>query len=181
MEKGYMTGDGNGKPLGLFTASANGISTARDVTTAGAGVVAGDDLIDALYSLKEGYMKSPTTAWVFHRDIVKRIRKLKATGGEYLFDDSNTVQFGLNGGAEFPTLLGKPVIMSEYAPNTFTSGNYIGLIGDMRFYYYADALALAIQVLNELYAETNQTGFIGRAETDGMPALEEAFARIKLQ
>jgi HK97 family phage major capsid protein len=181
MEKAYMTGDGNGKPLGLFTASANGISTARDVTTAGAGVVAGDDLIDALYSLKEGYMKSPTTAWVFHRDIVKRIRKLKASNGEYLFDDSNTVQYGLNGGAEFPTLLGKPVIMSEFAPNTYTSGNYIGLIGDMRFYYYADALALAIQVLNELYAETNQTGFIGRAETDGMPALEEAFARIKLQ
>lgn len=181
MEKAYMTGDGNGKALGLFTASTNGISTTRDVTTAGAGVLAGDDLINSLYSLKEGYMKSPTTAWVFHRDIVKRIRQLKASNGEYLFDDSNTVQYGLNGGAEFPTLLGKPVIMSEFAPHDFSSGKYIGLVGDLRFYYYADALALAIQVLTELYAETNQTGFIGRAETDGMPALEEAFARIKLQ
>jgi len=42
------------------------------------------------------------------------------------------------------------------------------------------ALNISIQVLTELYAETNQTGFIGRYELDGMPVLEEAFARLKL-
>jgi HK97 family phage major capsid protein len=31
-EKAFLTGDGSGKPLGVFTASASGISTARDVT-----------------------------------------------------------------------------------------------------------------------------------------------------
>jgi hypothetical protein len=37
-----------------------------------------------------------------------------------------------------------------------------------------------VQRLNELYAETNQVGFIGRLETDGMPVLEEAFVRVTL-
>ena len=32
----------------------------------------------------------------------------------------------------------------------------------------------------ELYAESNQVGFIGRLECDGAPTLAEAFARVKL-
>jgi HK97 family phage major capsid protein len=44
----------------------------------------------------------------------------------------------------------------------------------------ADALSMQIQRLNELYAETNQVGFIGRLGTDGAPVLEEAFVRVKL-
>jgi hypothetical protein len=32
----------------------------------------------------------------------------------------------------------------------------------------------------ELYAATNQNGFISSAESDGMPILEEAFSRVKL-
>ncbi len=37
---------------------------------------------------------------------------------------------------------------------------------------------MTIQRLAELYAATNQVGFIARKETDGMPVLEEAFARL---
>jgi hypothetical protein len=39
---------------------------------------------------------------------------------------------------------------------------------------------MRIQRLVELYAESNQIGFIGRLETDGMPVLEEAFVRVKV-
>ena len=39
---------------------------------------------------------------------------------------------------------------------------------------------MQIQRLVELYAATNQVGFIGRMELDGMPVLEEAFVRVKL-
>jgi hypothetical protein len=41
-------------------------------------------------------------------------------------------------------------------------------------------LSLQFQRLIELYAATNQVGYIGRLESDGMPLLEEAFARVKL-
>jgi hypothetical protein len=34
--------------------------------------------------------------------------------------------------------------------------------------------------LVELYAESNQTGFIARVEIDGMAVLKDAFARVAL-
>ena len=77
-------------------------------------------------------------------------------------------------------LLNLPVMMSEYAPSTLTASQYVGALGDFSNYWIADALDMQIQRLVELYAETNQTGFIGRMESDGMPVLAEAFVRVKL-
>jgi len=54
------------------------------------------------------------------------------------------------------------------------------LLGDFSHYWIADALSMQMQRLSELYAETNQIGFIGRLETERTPVLEEAFARVKL-
>jgi HK97 family phage major capsid protein len=70
--------------------------------------------------------------------------------------------------------------MSEFAPNTFTTGLYVGIVGDFSFYWIVDALSFVLQRLVELYAESNQAGFIGRYEGDAQPVLEEAFARVKL-
>ena len=70
--------------------------------------------------------------------------------------------------------------MSEHAPNTFTTGLYLGIFGDFRHYWIADSMSFAVQRLVELYAETDQTGFVGRTSVDGAPVLEEAFARITL-
>ena len=39
---------------------------------------------------------------------------------------------------------------------------------------------MTIDVVDQLYAETNQNGYIARAEIDGQPVLGEAFARLKL-
>ena len=72
------------------------------------------------------------------------------------------------------------MVISEFAPNTFTTGKYVGLLGDFSNYWIVDALSMQMQRLSELYAETNQIGFIGRLETDGAPVLEEAFARVTL-
>ena len=37
---------------------------------------------------------------------------------------------------------------------------------------------LEVQVLNELYAGSSEIGLIGRRWVDGMPVLEDAFARL---
>jgi HK97 family phage major capsid protein len=117
-------------------------------------------------------MMSPNLRWVFHRDAIKQIRKLKDGNGQYLWTP------GLSGTPDM--ICEVPFIMSEYAPNTFTSGLYVGIIGDFTYYWIAEALGMQMKRLNELYAETNQVGFIGRMEVDGMPVLEEAFVRVKL-
>ena len=171
-EKAAMTGSGASRPLGVFTASADGISTGRDVSTDNTTTAfTADGLKNAKYSLKGAYW--PRAKWLFHRDAVKMLAKLKDAQNRYLWQAS--VQLGQ------PDMLeGVPLFTSEYAPNTFTAALYVGMIADFSYYHTADALDFGIQRLNELYAESNQTGFIGRLESDGMPVLEEAFVRVKL-
>lgn len=169
-EKAFLTGSGAKRPLGIFTASNDGIPTTRDVLTGSGTDYTMDGLISAKYSLKAGYQRS--ARWLFHRDGVAKIAKLKDSQGQYLWQPSKRE-------GEPDMLLGVPVLQSEYVPNTFTTGQYVGMIADFSYYWIVDALDVQIQRLTELYAETNQTGFIARKETDGMPVLSEAFARIK--
>lgn len=172
-EKGFLTGDGANEPLGVFTASGQGISTSRDYSTGNTTTeIRFDGLKGAKHNVKSQYWRQGQ--WLLHRDAVSQISKLKDGNGQYLWQPSNQV-------GEPDLLLGSPVMMSEYAPNTFTTGQYVGLYGDFNAgYWIADALGFRIQVLRELYAETNQVGLIIRAETDGMPVLEEAFSRLTL-
>jgi len=170
-EKAFLTGTGAQQPLGVFTASANGISTARDKVVGGATDFTVDGLKDNKYTLKAAYWAR--AAWMIHRDGVGRIAKLKDTAGRYLWEDS--IRQG-----EPDRLLGFPVRMSEYIPNTFTTGLYVSILGDFSNYWIADSLDFQLQRLVELYAASNQVGFIGRQEIDGMPVLEEAFVRGKL-
>lgn len=169
-EEAFMTGTGSNQPLGLFVASSRGISTNRDVLTGSSTGFTADGLIAAKYNQKVQYW--PDLEWIFHRSALQLIRQLKDANGQYLW-----VPGGLGG--ETDTLLDLPVNMSEYAPNTFTTGLYVGLLANLKFYWIADAENLEIVRLNELYAAANQTGFIARRELDGMPVLEEAFTRLK--
>jgi HK97 family phage major capsid protein len=169
-EKGFLTGNGAGQPLGLFTASANGISTGRDVSTDNTGTaVTVDGLKNAKGALKRPYRK----AWIYHRDLHTMISKLKDGENRYLLQDSIVAN-------EPDALLGLPVYESEFAPNTFTSGLYVAVLGDFSFYHIAESVRMEMQRLDELYAVTNEVGYIVRGAVDGMPALEEAFVRVKL-
>lgn len=179
-EKAFLLGNGANQPLGVFTASANGISTARDFACAGATSFAGDDFIGAYYTLKAAYRER--ARWILHRTIIMAARKLKDSSNNYLWQPGlNT--FVAQGtsliGRQPDTLMGCPIMETEYAPNTQTTGLYVGMLGDFSHYWIADALDMEIQVLFELYAATNQNGYILRSETDGMPVLEEAFVRMK--
>ena len=171
-EKAAMTGSGAAQPLGVFTASANGISTARDVATGNTTTaMTFDGLISAKYSVKATYW--PLSKWLFHRDGMAQVAKLKDGDGQYLWRESTRA-------GEPDRLLGQPAYISEYAPNTFTSGLYVGIFGDFSNYWIADSMDFTIQTLLELYAEANQIGYIARLESDGMPVLAEAFARVTL-
>lgn len=169
-EKAFLLGNGVNQPLGVYTASTRGIDTSRDVVTGSSTGFTGDGLISAKFNQKVQYW--PRLRWNFNRSALKLIRQLKDANGQYLW-----VPGGFGG--EDDRLLDFPVDMSEYAPNTFTTGQYVGLLADWSFYWIADAEQLEIMRLVELYAAANQTGFIARMELDGMPVLAEAFTRLK--
>lgn len=171
-ENAFMNGSGAQQPLGIFTASSDGISTSRDVSTGNTTTeIRFDGLKSAKWELKSQYW--PSASWIFHRDAGQQIDKLKDGNGQYIWQPS--VQAGVA-----DRLLGFAANFSEYAPNTFTTGQYVGILGDYSFYWIVESLMLEIQRLDELYAASNQVGFISRSELDGMPVLEEAFVRVTL-
>ena len=172
-ENAYLNGDGSSKPLGIFVASASGISTGRDVSTGNTTTaVTLDGLLNAKYNTKQQYQIN--ASWMVHRDFAKMVSKIKDSTGNYIWQPS-VIQ------GQPDRLLGAPVFMSEYAPSTFTTGKYVAVYGDFRNgYMICDSDTLAIQVLNELYAVTNQIGYIVDYFGDGAPVVEEAFTRVKL-
>src|SRR5690606_14780047 len=141
LEKAYMTGDGNQKPLGIFTPSNEGISTNRDVSEGNTSTkLSADNLINVKYALKGQY--HARARWIFHRDVLKEIRKMKNGDGQYIW------QPGITGGAP-DRILEIPYTLSEYAPSEISAGNYVGILGDFRFYWIVDALDLTFQRLVE--------------------------------
>lgn len=172
-EKAFLTGSGVGRPLGVFVASSDGIPTTRDTTASATTAWTFDDLQNVKYALKPQYRASPATAWMFNRTGVLLTAELKDGNGQYL------LQPGVSENVP-DRILGLPFMESEYSPSTYTTGLYVAILGDWSWYWIADALDMQVQRLVELYAESNQDGFIARLESDGMPVQPEAFSRLKL-
>lgn len=171
-EQAFMTGDGVGKPMGLFTASTTGISTGRDVQTGSATAFTADGLRNCKYKLKEFYRQHPSTRWIFNRTCISLISQLKASGtGQYLWKE------GIAEG-EPDRLLGIPLAETEYAPNTMTTGLYVGGLFCLYYYWIVDGLDFGIRRLIELEARANQTVYLIRRKVDANISKEEAFARL---
>jgi HK97 family phage major capsid protein len=171
-ENAFLNGTGTGQPLGVFVNSPQGISSTYDVSTGNTTTaITPDGLIEAKYAMRPVYWNR--AKWIFHYTAIKNLRKLRGNDGDFLWKAGLSSDRG-------DTLLDCPVLVSEFAPSTFTTGLYVGILGVFDYYYIADALDVTIQVLTELYAATNQNGYIVRKETDGMPVLGEAFVRVTL-
>ena len=54
------------------------------------------------------------------------------------------------------------------------------LFGDMKYYWIAVRTTRTFKRLNELYAETDQTGFIATQRVDGKLILPEAVKALKM-
>lgn len=170
-ENGILNGTGSNQPLGVFTKSADGINEDRDIETAAAALSA-DDLINMKMSLRPAYRNK--AVWVMSSEILKDVMKLKAQDGRYLWQPAIA-------DGQPSTILGLPVIESEYAPAVKVSGSYVAVLGDFSHYWFAYWKGLDITVLNEKYAGTNQVGFLGHTLADGQPTLSAAFARLKIK
>jgi HK97 family phage major capsid protein len=172
MEKAYFTGTGAKQPLGFYTASDMGIPTSRDVSTGNnATSLTFAGLRAAKYGMKSKYWRE--SKWLFHQDAIKQLAALEDDLGYPMLSEGVAV-------GEPDTLSGIPYYMSEFNPNTFTTGQYVGILGAFRYYHIADSLTMTIQRVVELYSRSAQTGFHFELYTDGMPVLAEAFTRVKL-
>ena len=172
-ETGFMTGNGAEQPLGLFTASDDGIPTGRDVSTGNTNTtIQGDNLIEVQGTLADQY--DDAARWLFHKGAITQIRQLKDGNQQYIW------RAGL-AEREPNTILGKPYMTGSSVPNTFTSALYVGMYGVFSWYWIVDAGGMIVQRLEEKYTLTGQVGFLfDNVASDGMPVLPDAFVRIKL-
>jgi HK97 family phage major capsid protein len=160
-EEAFFTGNVTGKPTCIFNATGG---AQVGVTAASATAITADEIIDLFYSLKAPYRKK--AVWVLNDSTVKAIRKLKDKNDNYLWQPALT--------AGTPdTILGRPVYTSSYVPAIAAGAKTIAF-GDFSYYWIADRQGRIFKKLNELYAATDQTGFVATQRVDGKLVLPEA-------
>lgn len=179
-ENGFINGDGNNKPLGLLKTA--GLPT---YTTASSNEVYGDDIINWVYSLPAAYAASPKTRILCNRAFIRKIRTLANKNAAVAFTNY-LWQPGLAAGTP-NTVLDVPYALSDKfddgldASDVWEDNAVIAVVGDFSYFWIADALQMTIQRVVELYAASNQTGFFGRKESDGMCVMAEAFYALKVK
>ena len=166
-EEAFFTGDGKGKPTGIFNA-AGGASDG--VTTAAAGITF-DDVMDLFYAVKSPYRKK--AVWVLNDTTVKALRKLKDNNGNYIWQPS--VQAG-----QPDMILNRPYHTSAYVPE-IAAGAKVMAFGDFSYYWIADRQWRSFKRLNELFAANGQVGFLASQRVDGKLILSEAVKTMAIK
>ena len=167
-EDAFFNGDGDGKPTGIFN-STGGAQVG--VTAASTSAITADEVIDLFYSLGAPYRKK--AVWVLNDATVKSIRKLKDGNGNYLWQPALT-----SGTPDM--LLGRPVYTSSAVP-TIAAGAKVLAFGDFGYYWIADRQGRVFKKLSELYAVTDQTGFVATQRVDGKLILAEAIKVLQMK
>ena len=166
-ELAFITGDGNGKPTGLFS---NDEGAELGLTTASATEITADEVINLYYSLRSPYRKK--AVWLLNDSTINAIRLLKDKNGQYLW------QPALKEGAP-DTLLGRPVYTSVAVPS-IGAGQKVMAFGDLKYYWIGDREGISFRRLNELYATTGQVGFLATKRVDAKLILPEAIKVMQM-
>ncbi len=157
-EAAFVSGVGPGKPAGVIQDAETG------VTSSDTSLIAPDELIDLVHSLKRQYRKN--AIFLMNDSTLAQIRKIKDSNSRYIWQES------LKSDAP-STLLGRPVYISEEMP-TVAAGEKVILFGDLSYYWICDRTGKYFQELRERYAELGQVGFRANQRVDGILTLPEA-------
>lgn len=160
-----INGTGVGQPRGILL-DPNGTNEPDTVNSGSASILTSDGLVNLAWTVPEQY--EDNLKFVFNKtNTGKAIAQLKDGNGRYTW--GTLEQSGLVLSALNRPLLGYPVIFSGFMPNT-TTNTYPIIFGDLTGYYLVNRVGFSIQVLNELYAETNQVLLLGRVRFGGAVA-----------
>ena len=166
-EEAFFTGDGKGKPTGIFNAAGG----ASDGVTTAAANITFDDVMDLFYAVKSPYRKK--AVWVLNDTTVKALRKLKDNNGNYIWQPS--VQAG-----QPDMILNRPYYTSAYVPEA-AAGAKVMAFGDFSYYWIADRQGRSFKRLNELFAANGQVGFLASQRVDGKLVLPEAVKTMAIK
>ena len=166
-EEAFFSGNGSGKPTGIFNATGG----AETGVTAATTNITFDDVMDLYYSLRAPYRNK--ASWLLNDSTVKAIRKLKDGNGNYIWQPSTKE-------GEPDKILNRPYKTSIYVPE-LAAGNRVLSFGDYSYYWIADRQGRSFKRLNELYATTGQVGFLASERVDGKLILSEAVKTLDIK
>ena len=146
------TGDGNGDPNGIVTASTLG------VTAASATGITADELIDLEHSVDPAYRMSPKCRYMLSDNALKVLRKLKDGEGRYLWSQGDFTK-GVAG-----TLNGRAYSINQ-AMASVATGNKTVLFGDFGKYFVRKVGSPIIGVMRERFWP--DLGIAGLIRLDG--------------
>lgn len=154
----FINGDGVTKPSGI-------LSVSESINAKATNTLSYDEIVKLYFSIDAQYRKD--AVFIMNDETAFYLKTLKDDDGNYLWNSNND------------TIFGKEIITSPYMPS-MESGKQPIIFGDLSFYWIIERKLLAIQVLNELYINQGQIGFIGFERVDGKLIRPEAFKTIKI-
>jgi HK97 family phage major capsid protein len=178
-----INGTGGSSMLGILDANAAGISvpiaytpSGSASTIAGASGAQGDGLINLYHALKTAYAKNAT--WILNRASLGKVRLLKDTTGQYLWQPGVGQSGTLNAGMA-PTILSAPYVecpdMPDEGSNTFPIA-----FGDFkRAYIMVERVDMVITRDPFTLAASGQVKFFARRRVGGQVVLGEAIRLYK--
>ena len=166
-EKAFITGSGDKQPTGILNDT---VGAQLGVTAASANTVTFDEIFQLYYSLKSPYRAK--AAFLCNEELLLQLMMLKDGNGNYIWKPSLDI-------AKPDTILGRPVYTSGFMPGV-EAGKKVMTFGDYSYYWVADRASRAFKRLNELYAVTDQVGFVTTQRVDGKLILPEAVKVLKM-
>ena len=153
------------EPTGILTSLAT-----PSVTTQSASIITFDDVYRLFYALKGPYRRK--AKFLCNETALLQLMLLKDGNGQYIWKPGIEV-------GKPDTILGHDVYTSTYMPAiegvaANDAGKKVLLFGDFDYYWIADRTNRTMKRLNELYAMTDQVGFVGTQRVDGKLILPEA-------
>jgi HK97 family phage major capsid protein len=162
------------------TTAATGIFTSTDITpvvAASATALSIDDLIKTQLAIPEVFQGA--CRWIMNKTIFQGLRLLKDTTGMPLLLQNGAGGGNIERGFGWE-LLGKPVHVSENAPNTMTTGLNVLAYGDFSGQYVKVAQNVETQILTELYATQHALGVVSYLEFDAKPIEPQRITRLRM-
>jgi HK97 family phage major capsid protein len=169
-----LNGSGVNQPHGILVNPGAADNPGTTVSTV-ADALTWEGLQNILWAVPEQYEDNST--WTFNKSSTGlAISKLVDGDGRPLWTNG-AADSGLVGSPKQSRLLGYEVLYSGFAPDVAADA-YPIVFGDLRGYFLANRIGFSIEVLRELYAESNQILLLGRVRFGGLAA--EPF-RLRIQ
>jgi HK97 family phage major capsid protein len=162
-----VTGNASSKPSGIVQTATTGVTGA---TTGASGAFTADELIDLYYSVIAPYRASTSCAWIMRDATLARVRKLKDSQNQDLW------QPGLTVGAP-DVLLGKPVYTDPNVAAVATSAKSV-IFGDISAYHVRIAGGVRFERSDDFAFQSDLVTFRAIVRGDGILADQTGAVKV---